>query len=129
MLSKLNYKGHNRIAIINAGEKFLEEVSDKHGGVIIDTEIDQRCPYNFMIIFVTTIREVSDISPVALHNLTADGTLWFCYPKKYSKKFSTEPERYNVWKSIDDMGFHGTRKVSLDENWSAIRFRNKKHIK
>jgi hypothetical protein len=129
MLNKLNYKGDNRIAIINAGEKFLEEVSEKYREVIIDTEIDQRCPYGFMIIFVTTIREVSNISPMVLHNLTADGTLWFCYPKKYAKKFSPEPEHYKGWKSLNDMGFHGTRMVSLDENWSALRFRNIKYIR
>ncbi|NLN31350.1 MAG: hypothetical protein GX158_09005 [Bacteroidales bacterium] len=129
MLNKLNYKGYNRIAIINAGDEFLEKVSGKYSEVIIDTEIDQRCAYSFMLIFVTTIREVNNISPLALHNLTADGTLWFCYPKKYAKKFSREPEYYKSWKSLNDMGFHGTRMVSVDEYWSALRFRNIKYIK
>ena len=129
LLSKLNYKGYNRIAVINAGEEFLKKASDELKDVMIDTEIDQRCPYNFMIIFAKSIREVSNISPLALHNLTADGILWFCYPKKSSKKFSSELERDRGWKSLNDMGFYGIRMVSVDDDWSALRFRNIKYIK
>jgi len=56
LLNKLNYKGYNRIAIINAGEEFLKKVSDELKEVIIDSAIDQRCPYNFMIIFKICLR-------------------------------------------------------------------------
>ncbi len=129
LLRKLNYKGYNRIVIINAGEDFLQSVSDELRDVKIDTSIDQRCPYNFMVIFVKSIREVNDISPMALHNLTADGVLWFCYPKKTSKKLSSDLERDKGWKSLNDMGFHGIRMVSVDDDWSAMRFRNVKYIK
>jgi len=129
LLRKLNYKGNNRIVIINAGEDFLQSVSDELREVKIDTAIDQRCPYNFMVIFVKGFREVNDISPLALHNLTADGVLWFCYPKKTSKKLTSDLERDRGWKSLNDMGFHGIRMVSVDDDWSAIRFRNIKYIK
>ena len=129
LLNKLNYKGYNRIAIINAGEEFLKKVSDELKEVIIDSAIDQRCPYNFMIIFLRKLKEVQEISPVALHNLTADGILWFCYPKKSSKRLTSDLERDKGWKSLNDMGFHGIRMVSIDEDWSALRFRNIKYIK
>ena len=129
LLNKLNYKGYNRIAIINSGEEFLKKVSDELKEVIIDSVIDQRCPYNFMIIFVRKLKEVQEISPVALHNLTADGILWFCYPKKSSKRLTSDLERDKGWKSLNDMGFHGIRMVSIDEDWSALRFRNIKYIK
>ena len=129
LFRKLRYKGYNRILIINAGEDFLQSVSDEFRDVKIDTSIDQRCPYNFMVIFVKSIREVNEISPMALHNLTADGVLWFCYPKKTSKKLSSDFERDRGWKSLNDMGFHGIRMVSVDDDWSALRFRNVKYIK
>ena len=129
LLRKLNYKEYNRILIMNAGEDFLQSLSDELPDVKIDTEIDQRCPYNFMIIFVKSVREVNDISPVALHNLTADGVLWYCYPKKTSKKLTSDLERDRGWKSMNDLGFYGIRMVSVDEDWSAMRFRNVKYIK
>lgn len=129
LLRKLNYKEYNRILIMNAGEDFLQSLSEELRDAKIDTEIDQRCPYNFMIIFVKSVREVNDISPVALHNLTADGVLWYCYPKKTSKKLNSDLERDRGWKSMNDMGFYGIRMVSVDDNWSAMRFRNVKYIK
>ncbi len=129
LLRKLNYKDYKRIAVINAEEFFFRAISRELIGVITDNEIDQRCPYEFIIIFVRSVSEVSRFAPMALHNLTADGILWFCYPKKNSKLYSSGPERDCGWSALNDLGFHGIRMVSIDENWSAMRFRNIRYIK
>ena len=129
LLKKLNYKGSKRIAVINPEEDFLKAISDELKDVITDNEIDQRYPYDFMLIFVKTVKEVDYYSPIALHNLTADGVLWFCYPKKSSKKYASELERDRGWKILNDLGFYGIRMVAVDEDWSAMRFRNAKYIK
>jgi len=129
LLDKLNYKDYRRIAVINAEPKFLREISKELIGIIIDTEIDLRCPYEYMIIFVKTSAEVTQIAPVALHNLTADGVLWFCYPKKSSRLHTNGLERDRGWNTLNDLGFHGIRMVSVDEDWTALRFRNIKYIK
>jgi hypothetical protein len=129
LLGKLNYKGYKRILLINAEESFLKAVSKELKGVITDNEIDQRCPYEFMMIFVRSVSEVSNFAPMALHNLTADGILWFCYPKKSSELYASGPERDHGWNALNDLGFHGIRMVAIDENWSALRFRNIKYIK
>jgi len=129
LLAKLNYKGNKRIAVLNSENNFFRAVSKELQGVITDLEIDQRCPYEFMIIFVKSVDEMENIAPIALHNLTADGILWFCYPKKSSKKYSSDLERDKGWKVLNDAGFHGIRMVSVDDDWSAMRFRNAKFIK
>lgn len=129
LLRKLNYKGQKRIAVLNSAELFLKDLHEALEGVIIDTEIDQRCPYEFMIIFVKNRTEVKQTAPVALHNLTADGILWFCYRKKSSLKFRTDLERDNGWEVLQEAGFYGIRMVSIDDEWSALRFRNRKFIK
>ena len=129
LLKKLNYKGYKRIAVINSGEHLFKAISDELNEVITDSEIDQRYAYDFMLIFVKTVKEVGYYSPVALHNLTADGILWFCYPKKSSKKYSSDLERDRGWKTLNDLGFYGIRMVAVDEDWSAMRFRNIKYIK
>jgi len=129
LLKKLNYKEYKRIAVINSEESFFKAISDELNDVITDREIDQRYAYDFMIIFVQTIKEVNDYTPAALHNLAADGVLWFCYPKKSSKKYSSELERDRGWKTLNDLGFYGIRMIAVDENWSAMRFRNIKYIK
>jgi hypothetical protein len=129
LLDKLNYKDYRRIAIINAEPKFLREVSKELIGIIIDSEIDQRCPYEFMILFVRSASEVNLLAPKALHNLIANGVLWLCYPKKSSKLFSTGLELNRGWSTLNNLGFYGIRMLSIDEDWSAIRFRNIKYIK
>jgi len=129
ILDKLNYKGQKRIAVIHAEESFIKALSKDLKDIQTDIEIDQRYPYEFMILFVKSISEVEFIAPVALHNLLADGVLWFCYPKKSSKKFSSDLKRDHGWKALNDLGFHGIRMVSVDDDWSAMRFRNVKYIK
>ena len=129
LLNKLNYKKYSRIAVINSGKTFLKSISNELKNVMTDSEIDQRFAYDFMLIFVKTVKDVEYYSPLALHNLTADGVLWFCYPKKNSKEYSSDLERDRGWKSLNDSGFYGIRMVAVDENWSAMRFRNIKYIK
>jgi hypothetical protein len=95
----------------------------------IDREIDPRFPYDFIFIFVRNQAEVETFTPIALHNLLCDGVLWFCYPKKSSKLFRADIDRDHGWQRLNDAGFHGIRMVSIDNDWSAIRFRNLKFIK
>ncbi len=129
LLEKLNYKGQERIALINSDESFASELSNDLRNVTIDREIDQRYPYGFIIIFVKNVTDVNRITCMALHNLIADGVLWFCYPKKSSKKYKSDLDRDHGWKMLNDSGFHGIRMVSIDDDWSAMRFRNAKFIK
>jgi hypothetical protein len=129
LLDKLNYKGQERIAVLNAEESFTISLSKELKDVIIDNEIDPRYPYDFIIVFVKNVSEVKFFTPVALHNLMADGVLWFCYPKKTSKKFSSDIDRDHGWKALNDSGLHGIRMVAIDDDWSAMRFRNAKYIK
>jgi len=129
LLEKLNYRGKERIAIINAEESFIKAISDDLHDIIIDREIDPRYPYDFIIVFVKSVSEVESITPVATHNLLADGVLWFCYPKKTSKKYNSDIDRDHGWKVLNDSGLYGIRLVSIDDDWSALRFRNAKFIK
>ena len=129
LLEKLNYKKQLRIALINAEDSFNLDKSPELKDVQIDTEIDQRYPYEFMILFVKRISEVEKLAPVALHNLSVDGVLWFCYLKKPSKKYSSDIDRDHGWKALNDFGFYGIRMVAIDDDWSAMRFRNIKYIK
>jgi hypothetical protein len=129
LLDKLNYKGQERIAVINAEESFINLINNELRNVLVDKKIDLRYPYDFMILFVKNVSDIDFITPVALHNLLADGVLWFCYPKSTSKKYHSDIDRDHGWKTLNDSGFHGIRIVAIDDEWSAMRFRNIKYIK
>ena len=129
LLEKLNYKETERIALLNADNDCIPLFSDEISHVKIDREIDPRFPYNFIVIFVRDLSEVETFTPIALHNLMCDGILWFCYPKKSSKKHTSNIDRDYGWKSLNDCGFYGVRMVNVNEEWSALRFRSIKFIK
>jgi hypothetical protein len=129
LLEKLNYKGQERIALVNASGDIFNLFQEELKAVSIDTEIDPRYPYDFIIIFVKTVADVESLSPIALHNLLADGILWFCYPKKSSKTFRSDIDRDHGWESLNKSGLHGIRLVSVNDDWSALRFRNARYIK
>jgi len=129
LVEKLNYKGQKRIAVLNAEKKFISSISGDLKDVVIDQKIDPRYPYEFIVLFVKTQAEVEMFAPMTLHNLIADGILWFCYPKKTSKIFKSDIDRDHGWKILNDSGLLGIRVVAIDTDWSALRFRNKKFIK
>jgi hypothetical protein len=129
LIRKLNYKGFSRIVILNSEAGFFNSIAEALPEVVCDREVDQRCPYMFIIVFVNSVSEVEHFAPLALHNLTADGVLWFCYPKKSSKKYKSDLNRDEGWQVLNDAGFHGIRMVAVDSDWSALRFRNIKYIK
>ena len=129
LLAKLNYKGQKRIAVINGDEKSMGILEKGLKEVQVDKEIDPRFPYEFMILFVQLVSEIEDLAPQALHNLISDGVLWFAYPKKTSKKYSSDIDRDHGWEVLTDRGFDKVRQVSIDDNWSALRFRNIRFIR
>ena len=129
LFAKLNYKGQTRMAIINAEESFYVSVQKELRNIVIDKEIDPRYPYDFIMIFVKSISDVESLASMALHNLMVDGTLWFCYPKKTSKKYSSDIDRDHGWDALNNFGFRGVRMVAIDDDWTAMRFRNIKYLK
>ena len=129
LLSKLNYKGQKRIAVINPAEEFRKSLEKIIPDDTIDPEIDPRYPYEFMILFVELVSEVEHYAPLALHNLISDGILWFAYPKKTSKKYSSDIDRDHGWEFLINAGFYPVRQVAIDDDWSALRFRNARFIK
>ena len=64
LIEKLNYKGQERIVLINAEESFISALSKDLTNVKIDSEIDQRYPYGFIIVFV---KNASDVNRVDMH--------------------------------------------------------------
>ena len=129
LLEKLNYKGLQRVALLNADNKFRKRFAAVLKDVIIDEEIDPRFLYKFMMIFVKNIEEIEQASPAIIHNLSDDGDLWACFPKKTSKKFETDLSKDFGWQSLNDSGFLGRRIVTVNDDWSALKFKHIKHVK
>jgi len=129
LLKKLRYKSHDRIAVINAPDSFKKKIAGLLPDVQIDTEINARYLYDFMLTFTPGSKEVNELGLRCLHNISDDGKLWMAYPKGTSKKLVSDISRDKGWEILEEAGFRRVSQVSLDDDWSVLRFRNVKYVK
>jgi len=129
LLEKLNYKDQQRIALLNADSKFRKRFAAALKSVIVDSEIDARFLYKFMMVFVKNITKLEEATPAIIHNISDDGDLWICFPRKTSKKLETDLSKDFGWKSLNDSGFHERRLITVNDDWSALKFKHIKYIK
>ncbi|MRR19326.1 hypothetical protein EG827_03955 [bacterium] len=129
ILKKLKYGDQERIAVLNAPEEFRERIAGLLPEVKIDTEINARYLYDFMIAFTPGSSDVEKIGPACVHNLSDDGKLWMAYPKGTSRKYISDINRDRGWDIVEETGFRRVSQVAIDNDWSALRFRNVKYVK
>jgi hypothetical protein len=78
--------------------------------------------YDFVLLFAKDIASLDEHAPDALEAVKKEGLLWICYPKGTSK-IRTDLNRDRGWKVVTAEGWEGVSLVSLDDTWSAMRFR------
>jgi hypothetical protein len=82
-----------------------------------------------VLAFVTRQAEVDALSAAIVSHTKGDALVWFAYPKGSSKKYKCDFNRDTGWAILNGMGWQGVRMVAIDEDWSALRFRNTEYIK
>lgn len=126
---KLNYKSQQKICVINAPSSFKKEMDEMAFLASIKTSLTGIKKIEFFLAFVTRQQEVDDLTKKVIPLMETDGILWFAYPKGTSKKYKCEFNRDTGWALLGKLGFEGVRAVAIDEDWSALRFRNAENIK
>ena len=125
---KLNLKNEKQIGILNAPLSFETEIGSL-SNVQINRDLDRLDGLSFLVAFVTELKEIEGISSFLSTLADGDVTVWFCYPKGSSKKYTSNVNRDTGWEPMGTAGFEGVRQVAIDEDWSAIRFRRVGYIK
>ena len=129
LFKKLNFKNFERIAVLNAPEEFEKELNEMMPFTTIDKAISSAAPYNFVLAFVKTDADITACAELMKENLADDVVLWFAYPKQSSKKYKSTINRDRGWSALGQLGYEPVRMVAIDNDWSALRFRNIKNIK
>jgi hypothetical protein len=125
ILKKLQLKEQNPILIINSPDEYETVINS------IQAEVHQQPQqnYSFVQIFVKSISEANKIIPNSASKLEGDGKLWICYPKQSSKNYNSDISRDKGWNALAKLNFEPVTMISIDQDWSGLRFRKVKHIK
>ena len=120
LVGKLRMQPGQRTLIMNAPLGYVEGLDPLPEG--IELVEDPEGKYDFVHLFAMDSAELKRHGPVALESVTYDGVLWISYPKR-SSKVKTDLSRDMGWDVVANAGLRPVTQVSIDETWSALRFR------
>ena len=125
VLKKLGLSKKNPILIINAPEEYKKIMRE------IKSEIHNQVStkYEFIQIFEDNLSEAHKKVKVVISALKDGGLLWFCYPKGSSKKYHSDINRNKAMEIFGPYNFESVFQISIDNDWTAMRFRNVDEIK
>jgi hypothetical protein len=93
----------------------------------VDTEVERN--YELIVPFAKDRKEADPSIESILKSLVPDGPLWFCYSKGSSKKYKSDINRNKAWDLFKPCDFRPVAQVSIDEDWSGLRFRQSDLVK
>ena len=124
VFDKLNWRAGTPVVVLNAPESFAPELALIPS---VSHTLRNASEITFLLSFVTTEKQVEQCAS-HLDLLATDATLWFAFPKLSSKRMASEVSRDRGWQALRDRGFDTVRVIAIDEDWSALRFRQQRFI-
>lgn len=122
---KLRIQPGQQMAVINAPKGYLKELGDlPEDARWVDLPAKN---LDFVHLFVKNRVELEQLRPQAMECVKYDGLLWISYPKK-SAKVESDLSRDILWELMKGTGFRPVTQVSVDDVWSALRFRPEERV-
>ncbi len=117
---KLGIKPGHRVALLGAPAGFGRVLGKLPEGVTLKAALSGRAPYDVIVFFVTTARELERrFAPVA-NRLEPSGGLWVAWPKKASG-VATDVTEDTVRKTALAAGLVDNKVCAIDDTWSGLR--------
>ncbi len=128
LIKKLGIKPKQRIIMLNAPEGYSEQL-----GALLPADVELLTTpapagnFDVVLQFVRNKAEVEKDTPIAIQLVKPGGLLWVSYPKQ-SSKVPSDINRDILWKVFPDSEWRPVTQISIDEVWSALRFRPKTEV-
>jgi hypothetical protein len=116
VLRKLRFQGAG--TVLHAPSD-LDQVFAKLG---FRNDLDRKAKRTQTLVFVRNKAELLAFLKNDLQRIEPDSLLWFAYPKG-SSKVKTDINRDRVRETGEQFGITTVTAVSIDDTWSALRFR------
>ena len=120
LASKLGIKPGLRLVLINPPAGYIDQLGALPEGV--ELSLDPGGQYDFVHLFVQNRADLAQQLPGALQGLKVGGLFWVAYPKR-SARLETDLSRDHGWEPLEKAGWRGVSLISIDDTWSAMRFR------
>lgn len=128
MAKKLRLAPGHRVAIVNAPPQYMALL--KPGPSNVRTELEAAGAYDVVQLFVKNADELRRLGPGAIRAVKAEGLLWITYPKGGATRGVTDLPATPWWIKRDVLGeitsvtgYKPVAFVSVDDNWTALRFK------
>jgi hypothetical protein len=108
------------MVVINIPGDYRDLIGGLPDGARIVEEPGERV--DFVHLFVSGKAELERYIDVAIDTVKYDGLLWVSYPKG-SSRVETDVNRDVLWELLKAKGIRPVMQVSINETWSALRFR------
>ena len=115
ILKKLRFKGDG---IVIQAPKHLADALLAHG---CKMEFNS-APSTNTLVFVSDKHELTHFLNDGLKHIVPDSVFWIAYPKGTSK-LKSNINRDSIRMTVEEFGFTTVSAISIDETWSALRFR------
>lgn len=129
VFKKLNYKGQDRILVLNAPASFEPSLESLAEEANVVRNAEQAGTAGFAMVFATLKAELELLVTQVVPRLEEDAVFWVCYPKGTSKRYRCDFNRDTGWELLGQYNMEPVRQVAIDEDWSALRFRSVGNIK
>jgi hypothetical protein len=123
---KLNLSNHTTVCVLDAPASFEPALAALSGVQIMRDVVPGIL---FAIAFCSRTAERDAASTRLAQAAGPDAVLWIAYPKQSSKRHRCEFNRDAGWDVLGQAGYEPVRQVAIDEDWSALRFRQAEHIR
>jgi hypothetical protein len=118
LLHKLQVKAGAKLWLINVPRVMAEELS---AGAEVEI-VHEKDGYDGVLAFFESPAEVPALVPRILKEMPPDGLLWVAYRKGVAGK-AAGLNRDTGWDALGEAGWRPVRAISIDDEWSGLRFR------
>ena len=126
LIKKLGVKPGQKLLVMNPPPDYIKKLGELPEGTEISTAPEGA--FDFVQLFVRKKADIEEQASIAIQALKLGGLLWFAYPKK-SSGVKTDITRDIGWEAVRSTGMRPVSLVSIDDTWSALRFRPESDVK
>lgn len=120
LAKKLLIKPGQRIIILNPPPGYMDKLGALPEGV--EQSSKPEGSFDLVHLFVSNTEELARLAPAAIQSVRRDGLFWISYPKQTSR-VKTDMTRDKGWDPVKGAGFEPVTQISINDVWSALRFR------